>query len=97
MSATIKYFSGTQEVKNVRPMDNAKFAAQFPGAKAKRYDGFSMMVASIDGDSSNLVPITRVIEYKKNPSLHKCDARCQHAKGRNCECSCGGQYHGAGG
>jgi hypothetical protein len=35
-----------------------------------------------------------VIDYKTNPSLHKCDARCQNAKGRTCECSCGGQYHG---
>jgi ribosomal protein S18 acetylase RimI-like enzyme len=25
-----------------------------------------------------------------------CDARCYYAKGANCECSCGGQNHGAG-
>lgn len=39
----------------------------------------------------------RVIFRKSNPSNHKCDARCRHAKGGNCECSCGGKYHGAGG
>lgn len=25
-----------------------------------------------------------------------CDARCTHAKGPNCECSCGGENHGTG-
>lgn len=27
----------------------------------------------------------------------ECDARCTHAKGFNCECSCGGENHGKGG
>lgn len=42
---------------------------------------------------------TRMIEYKRNPSKHVCDARCLHAKGRTmqCECSCGGKNHGKGG
>lgn len=26
----------------------------------------------------------------------KCDARCMHAKGFSCECSCAGENHGAG-
>ena len=26
----------------------------------------------------------------------KCDARCEGATGRNCECQCGGKNHGAG-
>jgi hypothetical protein len=26
----------------------------------------------------------------------KCDGRCTHAKGSNCECSCGGKNHGSG-
>lgn len=30
-----------------------------------------------------------------NPSV-KCDARCTHAKGFSCECSCGGENHGKG-
>jgi hypothetical protein len=41
--------------------------------------------------------VTRIINYKKYPSLHKCDARCLHATGCNCECQCGGVNHGAGG
>ena len=27
----------------------------------------------------------------------KCDARCTHAKGFNCECSCGGENHATSG
>lgn len=42
------------------------------------------------------VKITRVIEYKSNPSKHQCDARCLNAKGFNCECACGGKSHGKG-
>lgn len=26
----------------------------------------------------------------------KCDGRCTHAKGSDCECSCGGKNHGSG-
>lgn len=44
------------------------------------------------------VKIARVVNYKSNPSLHECDARCMNASGRtmNCECSCGGKNHGKG-
>ena len=37
----------------------------------------------------------RRINYAKNPSLHKCGARCMAAKGPNCECSCSGVNHGS--
>lgn len=40
--------------------------------------------------------VTRTINFKKNPSLHKCDARCVNATGSNCECECGGVNHGGG-
>jgi hypothetical protein len=39
---------------------------------------------------------TRAIERKRNPSMHRCDARCMNARGHLCECSCGGKNHGAG-
>ena len=42
------------------------------------------------------VQCSRVIEFKSNPSLHKCDDRCLTAKGFKCECSCGGKNHGRG-
>ena len=42
--------------------------------------------------------VTRIIEYKPNPSRHACDARCLNATGKvmRCECSCGGKNHGRG-
>ena len=40
--------------------------------------------------------VSRKIEYKSNPSKHKCDARCTNAKGFRCECECGGKNHGSG-
>lgn len=42
------------------------------------------------------VNATRAIEFKRNPSLHKCGPRCLNATGFQCECSCGGKNHGAG-
>jgi hypothetical protein len=38
----------------------------------------------------------RCVEFKSNPSLHKCGPRCLDAKGFICECSCGGANHGKG-
>ena len=92
---TVKYFSGTSEVQYPRPLSNSKFNELFGYVLlGKRYDSFTKLVGNV---GNKLLPVTRIIEYKKNPSLHKCDARCRNAKGRQCECSCGGQFHGHGG
>lgn len=94
-TARVIYYSGKEELTAIWPMQNEQFEQQFPGVKAKRWDSFSRVVGkSADGRT---LPVTRVIFYKKNPSLHKCDGRCLNAKGGNCECSCGGKNHGAGG
>lgn len=95
MADRFKYFSGTTQGTGLQPMDNAVFAKLFPGVKGRRSDSFSMLVTFDAGGQP--MPVTRSIDYKKNPSLHKCDARCRHAKGNSCECSCGGKFHGAGG
>jgi hypothetical protein len=109
--ATVLYYSGTDRVFNVRPMENAAFAAAFPGIKGQRYDGYQKLVGFDEGPDVCLPdrqswsrdlyigakPVTRVIYRPANPSNHKCGARCRHAKGSSCECSCGGQFHGAGG
>lgn len=90
-----KYFSGDKEVKYYGIMRNAEFAENFPGIKPHKscwYDSFSKMIA-LDSEKQ-IVPVTRIIRYKKNPSLHKCDSRCMNATGNNCECSCGGANHG---
>ncbi len=96
--STFKYFSGTEQVFNAI---NLGTATKPEGAKfIKRMGyviGFPLETSSHDiFNRIGAKPVTRVIEYKSNPSLHKCDARCRHAKGNSCECSCGGQFHGAG-
>lgn len=40
--------------------------------------------------------VSRVVSFKDNPSLHKCDRRCLNAKRPVCECECRGANHGAG-
>lgn len=43
-----------------------------------------------------LVEADRLIYRPTAPSNHKCGPRCRAAKGRDCQCSCGGLHHGAG-
>lgn len=95
MAATFKYFSGSQEVKYTQSMNNKAFSIAFPGIKGIKYDGYSKLV-SYSFDQVEILPITRSIQFKSNPSLHKCDGRCVHAKGHICECACGGANHGTG-
>ena len=96
--AQFRYFAdvnGTQiELEYWGGMDNAKFAAMFPGVKGKRFDSFERLVGR--DATGAFQPITRSIQRKRNPSMHKCDARCLNATGFLCECSCGGKNHGAG-
>jgi len=94
---TMKYYSGQTEVKNIFPLKVSRFAA-IGGERSKhnRYDSFSRIVGHPVSGPDAILPITRSIQYKSNPSLHKCDARCMNATGHICECSCGGLNHGAG-
>lgn len=91
-----KAYSGTEELPVYWSTDKAEFDKLFPGytGKVKRYDAYTRLVGR--DQNGNVQPVTRIIDYKwRNPSLHKCDGRCLHAKGGNCECSCGGQFHGS--
>lgn len=90
----VKYFNGTKELKNIQPFPMSKFVAM-GGVKSKHnyYDSFQALIG-VDA-AGDLVPVTRKIFRTAYPSMHKCDARCLHAKGHNCECSCGGQFHGS--
>jgi hypothetical protein len=91
---TIKYLSGSTELDGGIPWLNRKtFEERFPGVRGIRVDSFGLY-AGVAKNSEELMPVTRIVEYQKNPSLHKCDARCRSAKGHSCECSCGGKNHG---
>jgi hypothetical protein len=92
---TVKHYSGTVELTQVFPLDLNKFLA-IGGVKSKHnsYDSFSRKVGMPKDGPAAVLPVTRTIFFKRNPSLHKCDARCQSAKGHDCECQCGGKNHG---
>lgn len=99
----IKYFSDyngqTFQLKTVWCMRNSEFEIKFPGIKGKTYDSYNVRVGQPVEGSIKELPVTRIVEYKGNPSKHVCDARCVHATGKimRCECSCGGANHGKGG
>jgi len=92
---TVKYFSGTDELTGIHTLKRAQADRAWPALKVKRQDSFSSLIGHPLSGPDAIYPVTRIIEYKRNPSKHKCDARCTHAKGRQCECSCGGQFHGS--
>lgn len=96
---TVYFFDGPGgaiELNGCNPMDNEKFTAKFGGVLALRYDSFSRMVGYAGNWTlGSVMPITRRISYKSNPSLHECGAKCRSGKpGGVCECSCGGKNHG---
>ena len=88
----VQYYSGDIKLQWPHGMKNAEFNEKF-NIKGKWYDSFHRYVGYA-ADGKTILPVTRIIEYKKNPSLHKCDGRCMGAKGKTCECSCGGKNHG---
>lgn len=94
------YFSDTAEGPiqlhmNGAIMSNAEFAQKFPGVKGVKYDSFSKQVGYVGRE---VFPVTRVIRFKKCPSLHVCNAKCMGGKiDGTCECSCGGKNHGRAG
>ena len=92
----LTYYSGHTKLSSVFALDLPKFRA-IGGTpnKHNRFDSFKRM-AGMPADKSAVYPVTRWVRFKINPSLHKCDARCRNAKGHDCECSCGGEFHGAG-
>jgi len=93
-TARVIYFHNDIELKIVTSKPNAFFES-IGGVKSKHnYDGgYSRMVGTNDNGKTYL-PVTRKIYFKKNPSLHKCNTKCQGASGHDCECSCNGKNHG---
>jgi len=95
-SNQFKYFSGATELQVSFPMPREVVRAKFPEGRIKKFDDFSLQVGTVDGryNRESFLPVTRVICYNPNGSQHKCDSRCRCAKGGDCECSCGGRFHG---
>lgn len=98
--ANIKKFSDYTgqivELTYVTSMPNKEFLTQFPGVKGICWDGYQMWVGR-ETLTSQRLPVTRMIEYKSQPSRHECNAKCLNGKHTGvCECKCGGKNHGAG-
>ncbi len=94
-SVVVKCFHSDIELLVITSMPNEEFRKRFPGRKGLAYDGCSKWVGH-DGSGAWL-PVQRRVEYKKKPSLHKCDDDCLSANlGSICECACGGKNHGLG-
>ena len=93
---TTKYFSGSTQLKGAYPIKRAAVRALFPVGTIKKFDDFSLLVGTVTGkyDTQNFLPVTRIVRHDENGSGHKCDSRCRCAKGGDCECSCGGEFHG---
>jgi hypothetical protein len=99
-TASVTYYHGETKLHTITSERKEKAIERFPNQKRfVKNDSFSVMVGWLPEmdcfkNRGEWVPATRRIFFKKNPSLHKCDARCQNAKGHDCECSCGGANHG---
>ena len=91
-----KYFSGAVELTINYPLRREVVRAKFPEGRIRKYDDFSLLVGTVHGryDPNEFLPVTRVICYNPNGTKHTCGPRCRCAKGGDCECSCGGVFHG---
>lgn len=99
--ATFKYFSDITgeaiELTGLHSMDNSKFAALWPEIRGIRADGYTKWVARTATGADAVLPVTRMIEMKRHPSRHECNAKCLSGKHNGaCECQCGGKNHGRG-
>ena len=91
---TWKYFYGNELLKDVIATRNEDFLSM--GGVMSMHNSFDSFNRMTGRDSEGVLrPVTRKVIYTVNGSRHKCDSRCQSAKGFNCECSCGGKNHGA--
>jgi hypothetical protein len=94
--ATFKYFydlgDEPEQLQAITQMANGEFRTRWPGARGLRADGYTMWVGTGAG---GVRPVTRKIEFKPFPSLHRCNAKCLGGKPTGvCECQCGGRNHG---
>ena len=79
------------------------YRLRWPDAKASSMEAIAGLLVAGKGDRLPItyfteggrpVLIDRIIDYKKTRQPHKCDARCRNAKRGDCECACGGEFHG---
>ncbi len=91
-----KSYSEETELALTFPRPRGEVRERFPLGRIRAFDSFQLMVGTVDGRYSHesYLPVTRLICYKVNGTKHKCGGRCRQAKGGDCECECGGRFHG---
>lgn len=95
--AKIRYFNGDIELKNAHCVSNEEFLAM--GGIMSKHNFYSHQTRFVGHTMSGIdkvLPVTRKVILKSNPSKHKCNAKCINATGHQCECECGGVNHGRG-
>lgn len=102
MSNKFIYFSdtaaGAVELAAAWYIDAKEFAEKFPGVKPFNPKGCRLQAWIGHANGKELYPVTRIIRFKKCPSLHVCNAKCMGGKvDGTCECQCGGKNHGRAG
>lgn len=96
-----RYFSDAGgeavELVGIHQVENAEFSRRWPGVRGIRCDGYTKWAGRPAAGADDLLTVTRMIDYKRFPSRHECNARCLGGKATGtCECSCGGKNHGRG-
>jgi hypothetical protein len=96
--ADIRYFNAADRLHLVHTVYTPEYVARggvVPNRAAYAGGGMYFIGNTAKDGTGAWVPVTRAIEYKRNPSRHECDDRCMsgHINGR-CECRCGGRNHG---
>ena len=81
----------------------AEEAPQAPRIEARHFSAHGHKLRGVMLSNGRLIghdsggqeyEVARTVAYDLNGSRHKCNSSCQHAKGADCECACGGANHG---
>ena len=91
------YDENNNPCKAPHDMQGWQWAEKMPEVEPVRCRGHKgLPYVAVTNENSERVAAVRVVAYKtRNPSKHECGAKCRNATGPNCECSCGGEHHGA--
>lgn len=79
------------------------YRLRWPDAKVAQMNAIAERIRAGKGDrlpvffvveGGRVVFIDRAVDHLRTNRPHKCDARCRGAKRGDCECACGGEFHG---
>ena len=79
-----------------KPEKPARIEMRHFSAHGHKLRGVALRAGRLTGhDHANREhEVARSVAYNLDGSRHRCNSACQHARGSECECSCGGANHG---